>query len=132
MKADYSDITSRIPEPPLWWTMRGIPRYQPFRPGLATNWGAQAVVLLQIECASCRKRFLVEISILDKIKPGMDIEDIDYGYLNYHDPPRHDYNGHRCAGETMSSEYIRIMQFWRSNAEREWERVEEYEIYLVD
>ena len=132
MKPPYTDITSRIPDPPLWWTMEGVPRYEPFRPQMASNWGACEVVLLKIECACCRAGFLVEISILDKIKPGMDIEDMRYGYLNYRDPPYHTYNGNTCAGNTMTCDPVRIMEFWRCNDDFEWERVTEREIYLVD
>jgi len=114
MKPKYADILALTPDPPTWYDQHGTPRYCEFRPGII---GGCEVVLLKIECASCRKRFLVGMSC------GATVP-------NYGDPPRHNYNGNRCAGEVMQCDDIRIMQFWRRNVDFEWERVPEYETRL--
>ena len=143
MKPKYQDILDLASYPPTWYDQNGTPRYCEFQPRMASTPYAKEVVLLKIECVSCRERFLVEMSTagwgirLDSfgygIKLALRYDDIEnVSNLNYGDPPRHDYKGNRCAGETMSCDDIRIMEFWRKDAEREWERVPEYEIYLVD
>lgn len=143
MKPSYKDILDLAREAPFWYDQNGTPRYCKFHPRHASNIYAREVVLLKIECASCRERFLVEMNTtgwgirLDSFSYGMSLvlrrDDIgEVANLNYGDPPHHTYQGHQCAGTTMTCDDIRIMQFWRKDADGEWERVKEYEIYLVD
>jgi len=140
MKPKYQDILDLTPDSPTWYDQNGAPRYCEFHPSIV---GGQEVVLLKIECASCRKRFLVEMSkhvsgfsfpdLIDCLTHvGMDVKEAACDIPNYGDPPRHDYKGNRCAGEVMTCDDIKIMQFWRKDTGDNWERVPEYEIYLVD
>lgn len=62
MKPTYSDIVTRIEEDPTWFDENGAPRYGKFTPDQMSNIYADEVVLLEIACQSCRKRFLVEMN----------------------------------------------------------------------
>ena len=46
--------------------------------------------------------------------------------IHYGDPPRH-HSENQCIGDTMNSEPLRILQFWKRDG-GEWERMNEYEI----
>jgi hypothetical protein len=87
MFEDYSDITDRIAETPKWWDENGVPRYVEFEPRRAANIYAVEVVLLDIACSMCLRRFQVAlsgqggahrdeqgVSLADQIHSG----DIDY------------------------------------------------------
>ena len=132
MKPKYQDILDLASYPPTWYDQNGTPRYCEFLPHIV---GGQEAVLLKIECASCRERFLVAMNWSDTMSED-DMYPISYFIKNYRaapnygDPPRHNHKGNRCAGETMTCDDIRIMEFWRRNDDLEWERVLGYEIRL--
>ena len=112
----YDDIRSRIAEPPIWHDRHGVPRYEPFKPQMLGVYDDFAV-LVEIECQRCARRFLagggwtrfdvfsdpiVELNLTSLA------ESFDYG-----NPPRHDDGPMgRCAGETMSSDVVRIVEAW--------------------
>lgn len=119
MKNEYSDITSRILEPPTWWDCNGVPRYGDFHPGKSPSIYAKEIVLLRIMCQGCGCGFDVEVnwSEIDFYhhRPALSgrLRGIYYG-----DPP----NVGCCpAGPTMSSISVRTLQFWRREGGR-WER----------
>ncbi|AEG14358.1 hypothetical protein Desku_0752 [Desulfofundulus kuznetsovii DSM 6115] len=129
MKPDYDDIKSRLGEP-LWYDRHGVPRYDPFEPGMCGVY-AEYVALLEIACQACGRRFTVAVD-LDSVEcvgwqdrtglsvlPGVDKP----GAFCYGDPPRHE-----CIGDTMSSDVCRIVEFWeRSQGTRwKWVRRREY------
>lgn len=134
MKADYTDIKLRCSGAIRWYDQNGVPRYADFHPNYCPNIYAKEVILMLIECQACGRKFKVEMhwhqtsgdmSISEAIKKD------DLGYLHYGDPPRHkdDGVGRNChSGDTMNSEAIKILQFWRKDKNLEWERVEKYEI----
>ena len=129
MKAKYEDIRKRIKEEPKWFDSNGVPRYDKFHPKLCPNIYAEEVILMEIECQWCGKRFFVELhwDVSDKIfrnvKPLKECvkekKEICYG-----DPPIH-----HCTGDTMTSDSIRIVEFWeRDKKTLEWKRNKKFEI----
>ena len=151
MLNDYSDITSRIAEPPKWYGELGEPRYCDFNPW-ACGVYADEVALLLIACQACGREFNVSIEFnltqaqLRAYREGRSqgpvetlgerlsaIRDIDtsvkHGFwdvphLNYGDPPRHD-----CIGDTMSSDTLAVVEFHR-RPRSDFERVPELEFRL--
>jgi len=133
MKAEYEDILALTDKEPDWYDQDGVPRYAPFHPELCPDIYANEVILLKIQCQACGKLFRVEMhwnayqdkpSISDAIKEG------NLGYLRYGDPPRHgvgkDDTTYCYAGDTMLSESVEILEFWRND--RKWKRKKKYEI----
>jgi len=112
----YGDIRARIAEPPFMPKMLGV--YDDF------------AVLAEIACQSCGGRFLVgggwtrfdvfADPIIVRTLAGL-AESFDYG-----DPPSHDAAAGRCAGETMSSDVVRIVEAWE-RVELGWVRRDEME-----
>ncbi len=116
MLPSYDDIRSRIAEPPLWHDRHGVPRYEPFKPQMLGVYDDFAV-LAEIACQRCGRRFLVgggwtrfdvfADPIAERTPTGL-AERFGYG-----DPPRHSAGDQgRCAGETMSSDVVRIVEAW--------------------
>lgn len=118
MKHHYNDIRSRIAEPPTWWDEYGVPRYGPFAPTETANIYANQCALVEISCQSCGyifpccfswahgEAFITaddsEFTITTPLKERID-------RLYYGDPP----NIECCpAGPTMSSDTLRIIEFW--------------------
>ncbi len=132
MLADYSDILALTDKEPMWYDSNGTPRYAPFHPDLCPNIYAKEVVLLEIQCQACAKPFLVEMhwhpfrSVSEALDAG------NLGYIEYGDPPRHGYRRDGsiscCAGDTMLSEKVKIVEFWQQR--RKWKRLKKYEVSL--
>jgi len=146
MKASYKDIKRRIKEPVLWYDYNGTPRYDKFHPSLSPNIYADEVILLEISCQNCGRRFLVEMNcsklstdffgermepFSERIKKwkeskkelkekGMHI----WPPVHYGDPPIHN-----CIGDTMNCYDLEIVEFWH-RPEFDWHRKKEYEIEL--
>lgn len=125
MKASYADIRSRLGAP-TWWDEHAVPRYCDFHPSATANIYADEVCLMQIRCQGCGAAFPVAFSedIYARITRDGDIyppisERIDELYFG--DPPN---AGCCAAGPTMSSEPVRIIEFWSRNDDpnREWHR----------
>ena len=128
MLSDYADIRSRIPAEPLWFDEHGVPRYDPFTPGLAGIYGDWAV-LMEIACQACSERMLVGFTVQKfRIHEENQLpQPSGPGAWHYGDPPRHECPG---AGETMNCEDLRIVEFWRRDLDEprlEWVRCPELE-----
>lgn len=128
MNHNYHDITSRIQEPPKWWDENAVPRYCDFAPDQASNIYARQVVLMEIACQSCDKRFLVCMSDdnMTLVRGQMTtFEAIEKDAIHYGDPPNTDC----CVGTTMNSIPLRIVEAWSKDWKKlfEWERKPEYE-----
>jgi hypothetical protein len=132
MLHDYPDIAGRIKEKPLWYDSNGVPRYDPFTPRLCPNPQAKEVVLVRIACAHCRRTFLVEMHYSDAFADPEErtCEElvVEGSIPCYGDPPRHNNGDHRCAGETMACDNIRILEFWQKDRNYEWVRKPKLEI----
>lgn len=121
MLASYADIRDRIATPPLWFDESGVPRYEPFHPELSANIYADEVALVEIACQACEQTFHVAISstlserLMRQVTQALDglpaslAERIADKSLGYGDPP----NVGCCpAGPTMSSDTIRVLEYW--------------------
>lgn len=130
---NYADITSRIKEQPKWWDAHGVPRYDNFNPRLISNIYASEVMLMKIECDSCRRKFDVEMTK----RPRTDSDSLAnmIAYIgtglgiapHYGDPPRHD-----CVGDVMNSTALKIKEFWRKDVQAGWVRMPECEVEYPD
>ncbi len=127
MKKDYTDITERIPEPPIWWDEHGAPRYRVFNPEMDTNWKAHEAALVHIECQHCHEKFVVLIDGND-LEIGKTL--CKNGAVNiggYGDPPAHKTkSGMGCIGDTMISCQIKIVEYWQKNGDRRWIKHNEF------
>jgi len=137
----YEDIKKRIKDPILWYDENGVPRYDKFNKSVCPDIYADEVVLLEIACQDCNKKFLVEMSwshctkIFERHTESISarlyqwIESNKKGWppLHYGDPPRHDY----CVGETMNCVDIRVIEFWQQE-KFGWKRLPQFEIELVE
>jgi hypothetical protein len=129
MKTRYSDILSRTSEKPEWWDDNGVPRYGAFHPDLAPNPYANEVVLYLIGCQACGTLFKVSRTwdkysidpVTGRAPPSLMIQDLYYG-----DPPN---SGCCNAGPTMSSESLKVLEFWAREG-GSWVRKRELEIDL--
>lgn len=114
MKRDYKDITDRISESPKWFDENGVPRYCDFYPDEVANIYAQEVLFLHIGCQNCYRIFDVTLSFDFKRKLENFKEDFSYG-----DPPN---IGCCVTGPSMTSENIKLLEYWNRNEFSEWER----------
>lgn len=125
MHPNYDDITGKLGKP-LWYSNQSaaIPRYDPFEPDMVDIY-AKWVALCVIRCQTCREEFLVSVdySETDRIKqrcpgdvsfPEVALPTADSGnwFDAWGDPPRHFGDKAGCTGETMTSELVRIQEFW--------------------
>ncbi len=127
MKTAYYDILSLTDKKPLWFDEQAVPRYLPFKPDMV-NIYASEVCLFEIKCQGCGHIFIVALSyhhFFDKVKLSEAIEDNN---LNYGDPPN---IGCCDAGPTMTSDSIRVLEFWAKNVSYKWERKPQYEHELI-
>lgn len=127
MKANYRDILSRIKEEPKWYDENGTPRYEKFHPDLSPDIYADEVILLEIACQNCGKRFFVEMnySVIDKVmSPFAFPLSKDTWRLHYGDPPIHG-----CVGDTMNCDDIKVIEFWQKE-NFGWKRKKNLEIKL--
>ena len=135
MKTYFSDILSRIAEPPSWYDENGTPRWGDFEPDLVAGFYANEAVLMRILCQGCRRPFDVAMSRhrLDCHKCGGEWvpeapleEHVRGGTLHYRDPP----NIQCCAsGLSMNSIPVKVLQFWKKGSDTNylWVRVPELE-----
>jgi hypothetical protein len=138
-----ADILERIPEPPVWWDEGGWPRYCEFHPGKVMDIYANQVALVRIACQNCGMRFSVAVTWtwtlagIDALQRGVAKDELaEYlkthdlkaqalaRVLGWNDPP----NVGCChAGPTMSSDTVRVLEFWE-NGDEGWMRLPEYEL----
>jgi hypothetical protein len=137
MLPSYEDITSRIPEPPTWWSSQGVPRYVEFTPKHASSIYADEVALLLIACQGCGTYYNVELSwsrfdtvhVIGSSRRMPSITElITTKMIHYGDPPR----GGCCgAGPTMNSIPVKVLQFWKKE-NHTWVRDPSLEIEIED
>ena len=93
MNADFSDITDRISEPPVWWDTYGVPRWCVFSPSSSVEIYTSSSELLEVQCACCGRKFLVNT--------------VSGDFREYGDPPYH-----KCPGDHNSVILLRVVQSW--------------------
>ena len=110
MKANFSDIVSRIAEKPSFYQEDGVPRYGRFTPDMSPCVHASEIALMEIACQVCDTRF--NVAIYNPIMQNGEIlaNSIKDGSIHYKDPPN---TGCCSAGATMNSWPIRIIEYWR-------------------
>lgn len=155
MHHHYNDITDRIGSKPKWWDEHAVPRYCDFHPDQTANIYANEVVLLLIACQDCGHEFPVCMSqsrgemamrayniLVEKhMRKPTDEEfsgqmerwslasQIETDTIHYGDPPNA-CPPSCCAGSTMNSIPLRVLQYWRhkkGGGMPAWERVENLE-----
>ena len=99
MHSNYRDILDRINEEPSWYDENGTPRYGEFAPDMCPNIYAHSVVLLEIACQSCGRRFRVEMNEGPWLPSDIPPKNWHYG-----DPP-----AHGCVGDTMNCDDLVIL-----------------------
>ena len=129
MHNDFSDITSRIAEAPSWFDTNGVPRYGDFTPKALPDIYCDECALVEIACQDCEKRYKVAFSSskLERLTPRLrieaDITTIDprpiatairSHSLGYGDPPNCLHKP-GCAGPTMTSDPVRVLEYWSRN-----------------
>jgi hypothetical protein len=133
MFEDYRDITERIAETPKWWDENGVPRYVEFEPRRAANIYAVEVVLLDIACSMCLQRFQVALSGqggAHRDENGVSLADqIRSGDIDYCDPPNY---GNCPDGASTGCFNLAVLQYWRREMLRDWERNSSLEIVLPE
>ncbi|HZO44733.1 MAG TPA: hypothetical protein VFB68_02515 [Xanthobacteraceae bacterium] len=134
MHTDYDDIRSRIGEPPQWFDENAVPRYCTFHPSRLASIYAKEGVLAEITCQGCGEGFLVAFSelniwqllIASKDRPERTLAElIRSKELHYGDPPN---IGCCRGGESMNSEPRRVIEYWRREVPRTWQRDSSLEI----
>lgn len=120
MNHHYSDIRSKIIEPPTWFDEQAVPRYCPFAPGESSDIYADEVALVEIACQSCDTRFMAAFShgstswSRGELKAHGQWTPDDVRKFHYGDPP----NVACCmSGPTMNSVPLRCVEFWRKGGE---------------
>lgn len=131
MNHHFRDIRDRIAEDPKWWDENATPRYCEFKPDETAFIYADECVLFEVACQDCNTRFLVcrssaywkrELRRMESTEKQYSIKEvIDEGLLHYGDPPN---TGCCPAGPSMSSEFIRVVEYWRKDKDK-WEWVRE-------
>lgn len=145
MNHDFADITSRIREAPTWWDSNGTPRYGTFEPRACPNIYAEECALLEIECQSCGRLFMVEDNYSQAAGAlhGHQSLSAQMPRLHWGDPPYHQISEmetvysigittRACvAGVTMNSIPRRVLEFWIKDRFCNWQRHVELEVPLV-
>lgn len=120
MKPYYNDIISRIKEEPKWYDMNGTPRYSDISPSNCSDIYADDVAFIKIECAVCKRVFIVEIHSRSYDSVRVSSEGISYG-----DPPAHSLYYNDCSsGDVQASNVIDIIGLWRKDHKRRWKDVD--------
>jgi hypothetical protein len=121
MHQHYEDILSRIAEPPRWFDEEGVPRYCEFAPHRIANIYADECALLEIECQSCARAFVVALDggtanqrDLSRVRgqetPWRTLAEIIRSHdIHYGDPPNVDCCG---VGHTQNSTPRRVVEYW--------------------
>lgn len=125
MKEAYKDIISRIDSPPLWWDECGVPRFDTFHPRMLADIYAHEAALCEVACQSCGCRYMVAFSqgSFGHLRSLADC--IRDNAMAWGDPP----NTPCCAaGATMTSDFVRVVQYWHRGGIREWEREHSVEL----
>lgn len=123
MKHHYKDLTDKLGEP-KWWDEVGVPRYCEFNPGENANIYADEVALVLIRCQNCGHEFKVCMSSKKYFETPLHEEIMDHS-LSYGDPPNF---GCCPAGPTMTSDNVKVLEFWYRSSDFEWVRAPYVEI----
>jgi hypothetical protein len=117
MTQSYADLLAIAGREPLWWDEVGVPRFVPFEPSLCNNIYAEEAALLLIECAACHRRLKVAVTwdhIHKSFRGLTSLSDqIERGTIHYGDAPCWRLGESQCAGTTMNSNPLRVVEYWK-------------------
>jgi hypothetical protein len=118
MHSNYRDILQLAKGVPLWHDQNGTPRYLPFEPSLCPDIYSHTVVLAEIACQDCGRKFAVEMhaGTWDWRGGAMPSK------WHYGDPPVHG-----CVGDTENCEDLAILEAWHREGIGDWRRHPEFE-----
>ncbi len=119
MKRYYKDILELSNWPPKWFDENGVPRFCEFSPDRCAGFYADEVVLMVIQCQSCKHEFKVCLSAdaMERVRTEGLADAVRSNEIDYGDPP----NMQCCAaGPSMNSIPIRVLEFWYLDGK--WER----------
>lgn len=128
MLCSYKDITEKLGTP-LWWDEHGVPRYCDFSPSAVADIYAQEAALCVIACQNCGREFAVAITsnafakFDDKQSTVREL--IEAGTCGWGDPPNIGCCG---SGPTMTSDDVRVLQYWALNDRHDWDRDPKLEV----
>jgi len=133
MLRNYDDIRSRIRDAIRRWDDNGVPRYCDFSPEACGVYDVVAA-LVEVGCQACMERFRVVVTFdRESLRQVGDRYALptagNIGTFRYGDPPIHSHGTDGCVGNTMSSESIRVLEFWQRD-QQNWIRHPECEIYI--
>ena len=140
----YKNLRERLGEP-IWHDAEGVPRYAPFEPSLLGIYDRWAVLFV-VECQACQKHFKCAAGtdpLVDAIRrdPTRQWDEGDFeklkepmtaigNILGWGDAPWHNAKGEedkfdgQCAGTTMSTDVVAILEVWHRPSCSDWERFE--------
>lgn len=131
MYPPYHDIRGRLGEP-AWHDWHGVPRYQPYEPGLQDVY-ADYDALLLVRCQGCSRQF--EVGACAQrfgVRPDGEVaeaelpDEFSTGDFGYGDAPWHEDGSGMCAGVTMSAVPVAVIEFWTRDG-FDWRRQPERE-----
>ena len=130
MKEAYTDIRSRIAEPPEWFDENGTPRYGAHTPDMCPDIYASEVALLLIACQACRVP--MKVQMFDPPHASRMADEVRRKEIHYGDPPDHDNDAgiHCHVGCTMNCIDLRVLEYWKREGANPWQRVPELEIEI--
>ena len=139
MRQPYWDLyVAHGKKRPLWFDEAGVPRWVPFEPSLANNIYAKEVVLYELACQWCGRRYAVvdSWSVIDRMLRNLEpLEPLStrVRHLYWGDAPcfqaEDGSTPYQCPGSTMTSESIRVLEFWKYE-QGKWVRCPELEIEI--
>jgi len=126
---DILELADKAGVEPIWWDENGVPRFSSFDPEMLGVYDRLAV-LGEVACAACGKCMQVgigrpKISVACNQIVSYDIDALVAVIEAWGDPPRHNderdgTGGHGCAGETMSSDFVRVVGAWEQCDDFHW------------
>jgi len=118
MNRQYDDLLALTDRKPSFFQMGGVPRWEDFQPGSSTGVSTVDCAIAEISCQLCDTRFhvLMESSRSDK---QTILEAIRAMTLAYRDPPN---TGCCRAGPSMTSEMVRVLEYWERIETFHWKR----------
>lgn len=130
MFPEYPDIQALTDKEPIWYDDHGVPRYAPFSPRLLSTVYAHQCALMEVQCQSCNRTFLVGIDLEHRRGQPSTAQIITEEALpHYGDAPFHGAGGHpQCGGTTMCAITTKVLQLWGRNAQtgHDWQMVMQY------
>ena len=124
MNRHYDDLLTLADRKPSFFQQGGVPRWTAFQAGDSTSPYTVDCAIVEIACQLCDMRFHVLMESGSRDKQTI-LERIRAKSLWYLDPP----NVGCCRGGTsMTSETVRVLEYWERAETFQWKRNPEAEV----